>query len=324
MFGTLLVAASGDFFTQVVQAKEFFLKNNLQGALSLAIVLCSICCVMYFSKLAVMLLRGNEVTAWDALRPVVCLFAVCNFNSLVLGPIDFMFNKAIIEPSLSVLNTQSIVKRNLRNVIIAADEAAFDDTASAIYDYKREDSDGVGFFQFLQQRRERSNEIGNWILQLTGVDHLVNIARIGAIELCEAIFDFIFVLMKNIIFVLSEVQLAILAIIGPFVFAIDILPGLSGIATWIARYIQISFWKVTVAIVALLQTSMVDFCLQSSSLQTRSIEFVCMTISLACIVALFSVEKISSYVVQSNGANGATGGFYKGLAVVARKMVTKV
>lgn len=318
------IPESNGFLKTVVALRGDFLQQVMPSTMAVASVLCGICCMLYLTKLAVLLLSKKEVSAWDALRPVVVFFFVSTFQ-LVLIPLDFVFNTAIVAPAVSKIQVESNDVKQKKANFLVNEQRTYDLTLGDLGDFGDGDDPGM------EGRLEHSkgHEVLHTIIDIClgpVLTEVINISKVTVMSLCDIVFYFIFGFMKNIIVLLSEIQLAILAVMGPFVFAIDILPGLSGIGTWIARYIQISFWKVTVVIIGLLHAMMVNRCMGLTT-GSHALEFApamsSIMISVACTVALFSVEKISAYIVQSNGANGATGGFYKGLAVALRKVVTK-
>lgn len=317
----------------VSQVRDNFLRGQLDSAVAAATVLCGVCCVLYLSKLAVKLLNGQEVTAWDALRPVVVLMCTAQFQSVVLTPMDFVFNKAIVDPVEKLNIGVSSAVKGVRAQRAAASMTSGED----LFGDGSQSSEGAIQMSYLEQRKAASmakrNTFMRFLLGQAGVE-VTEWLQLHVLALLEAIAYVIFGFMKDIIYVLSEVQLAILSVFGPFVLAIDILPGLSGIGTWIARYIQISFWKVTIVILGLFINSATEFVyvsglgsLGSSGLADYTNGWAAsLAILCAGIACLFKVETISEYIVHSNnGAVNSTA--YRGLVIMgdsARKIARMV
>ena len=98
--GTLLMTplATNGFQLVVSQVKDTFVRVQTGAAVDAATVLCCICCMFYLGKLGVNVLSGMEVRVWDAVRPAVVLMCTAGFSSLVLAPMDYVFNRAIVNP----------------------------------------------------------------------------------------------------------------------------------------------------------------------------------------------------------------------------------
>lgn len=330
---SILLAANG-FQLVVNQVRDTFVRVQMNAAVTAATVLCCICCILYLAELARKLLAGTEVTVWDALRPVVVLMCTASFNTIVLAPVDYVFNKAIVDPVEKVSVGLSSTVKSVRNQRAAMSATSADD----LFGDSESASEQQIQMTYLELRKAASaakrNTFMRFLLGQSGVE-VTEWLQLHVLAILEAVAYAIFGLIKEIVYVLSEVQLAILAVFGPFVFAIDILPGLSGIGTWIARYIQISFWKVTVVILGLFINSATEFVYVSgvskiggsgladySNAWMASLAIIC-----AGIACLFKVETISRYIVHGDGDGGAAGAAYRGIMIVggsARRAIGSV
>lgn len=331
----LLVLGStrSDILTTVDDITKTFMNQQLDTARHAAVALGGLFCMLYLAKLAVKVLNRNEPTLWDVLRPVATLFVVSTFSTTVIAPLNGIFNGAIVNPAVKKVtldrSTIKIVRFGLAEGLkdIASGESGPEEVNPT-------DNGGAGggflgrmsdfFFRNKLSSWSAWSDFKKFIMKSQGIT--ITAGNYCVLLTLEAVSSFLFWFLFDIIYILADVNLAILSVLGPFVFAIDILPGISGIGTWIARYIQICFWKVVIIMIGLFLTTAGADVLGAGSYDTNAKLLASMAVNLACIVAMFSVEKISGYITQSNGANGATAGAYSGMRAVfvaARKALTK-
>ena len=146
-----------------------------------------------------------------------------------------------------------------------------------------------GASQFMEMRISCTANVLSWVVSL-----VVNLVR--------------YVLMLA-----SSVYLIILGVIGPFVFALALLPGFMGnIGTWFARYIQISFWVPMAALVDFVNFKMKDAVVDMYSkadlvdqLWFPSSQIILLDI--VTLVCLLAVPSMCAWVVSSSGASEANG-----------------
>ena len=113
------------------------------------------------------------------------------------------------------------------------------------------------------------------------------------------------------------VYLTILTLLGPFAFALAIIPSFShSIASWVARYVQVAFWipvgQLVMYINVYLVNNLMDAFGQAYQLGQQ---WVIVAMSIVAILNISAVPKISAYIIESTGANDAHsssfGGIYK-------------
>ena len=120
-------------------------------------------------------------------------------------------------------------------------------------------------------------------------------------------------IVRYVLMLVSSVYLIILGLIGPFVFALALLPGFMGnIGTWFARYIQISFWVPMAAIVDFVnfKTKEIVVNMYCNADLSQQIWFPVIQLTLldvVTLICLLAVPSMCAWVVSSSGASEANG-----------------
>lgn len=112
-------------------------------------------------------------------------------------------------------------------------------------------------------------------------------------------------LVRYLLVAVGNVYLIVLGFLGPFVFALSILPGLGrGAWDWVAKYVQISFWTPIAAIVDLVNYRLKDALIQefwnASFGMKMAFPVHVLVLDLVLLVTLLAVPRISSWVVNSS------------------------
>ena len=120
-------------------------------------------------------------------------------------------------------------------------------------------------------------------------------------------------IVRYVLMLVSSVYLIILGLLGPFVFALALLPGFMGnIGTWFARYIQISFWVPMAALVDFVNFKMKDavvdmYCKADLVDQLWFPSSQIILLDIVTLVCLLAVPSMCAWVVSSSGASEANG-----------------
>ena len=109
--------------------------------------------------------------------------------------------------------------------------------------------------------------------------------------------------------------LTILTLLGPFAFALAIIPSFShSIASWVARYVQVAFWipvgQLVMYINVYLVNNLMDAFGQAYQLGQQ---WVIVAMSIVAILNISAVPKISAYIIESTGANDAHSSSFGGI-----------
>ena len=116
-------------------------------------------------------------------------------------------------------------------------------------------------------------------------------------------------IVQYILMAVSSVFLIILGLVGPFSFALALMPGFTGnIRTWLARYIQISFWIPLASMVDFVNFKMRDMMISFFCTSTDVWKFAAPThliiLDIVTIICLLAVPSMSSWVISGSGGGG--------------------
>ena len=119
-------------------------------------------------------------------------------------------------------------------------------------------------------------------------------------------------LTQYVLLSVSSVCLMILGLMGPFVFAFALIPGLEGgIKAWLARYIQLSFWVPVTSFVDMVNIKMKGAMLaglhSTPFISQLAAPFHLLILDLVTIACLLFVPTIASWAVHSSGATELAG-----------------
>ena len=114
--------------------------------------------------------------------------------------------------------------------------------------------------------------------------------------------------MQYVLYAVSSVYLIILGLIGPFAFALSLMPGFqNNIRTWLARYIQISFWIPVTAFVDMvnikIKGAMVSAMWNAAFIERFAYPIHLIVFDVVTLVCLLGVPSLASWVITSAGAS---------------------
>ena len=134
-------------------------------------------------------------------------------------------------------------------------------------------------------------------------------------------------LTRCVLTLVSGMYLIVLGLLGPFVFALSIIPSFKGgIAGWLARYIQISFWMPICSIIDYINFNLKDKLLDVFAGNNMVEQMVFPTVFLifldvATLSMLLGVPKISAWIIASDGSG--LGGSVASVAQKAARLFGK-
>ena len=283
---------------------------------SLAAVIGGLLAGVVLLKTAHDYIEGQGVTLWTIVRPFALLLCVCNFNTFVAGPVHSVCNMFTRGLSRQANVSMSQYMEALKDAVVAeynAGNAVVDndlDISGKPSRHDRDNEEENGFLRFLQKiDRGLELAVNAVAAAVMGTVHTVLTVTEMSVTM---VFNFLlFFMMKVVMFgqqVYCYVYLTILSLLGPFAFAFAILPSFSQtIRSWVARYIQVSFWIPVGQLVmfinyqVLLQMASFDAAYQFGK------GWVCLACTIVAILNILAVPKIAAYVIDSTGANDAHG-----------------
>lgn len=236
-----------------------------------AVFIAGLFAVFNLTLLTAKIMSGEKVGPWELAKPFVILIIVAGFNTFVVSPVGFVSNS--ITGSINALNMKyeesnwvSITDafKKYEDIVKKSQEEL--NESIGIDDDKDEYAEELSFSAALDTLRSSDlhSPVTNQSLALILKDRMMNFQPLGAKFTARAkkfLSNFTGVTMECTITILSAIcgvifpivvlayqcmvyiYLAILGILGPFCFAMSLVPGLRADPwLWVARYIEVSLW----------------------------------------------------------------------------------
>ena len=301
-------------WTTLETVRDTVLSGKIEALSSIASLLAAILAAGTLLKMSKDYIQGQPLDLWDLLRPIVLLTLVCLFRPLVLGPLDSLVNVFTRDAAEAVsVSTGEYVKQwgeNVAKMDVYTVQNSMQDAAKEIAEIA-EDKSGIGRFFATA-----------WIAIKKVVMHRFHLMSMGIGTVIGAI---LFLLVKILLFVqqiLCNTYLLMNSLLGPFIMALDILPGFeTGLKNWVARYIQIAMWIPIGYFVMYINLQIGNaFCNLAAAGQTGlAMDWFMIALQIVALVSVASVPKMAAWVIESTGANDA----HSALSQPARQMARK-
>ena len=257
-------------------------------------------------------------------RAMAILFLTCNFFHMVMVPLDFVMHTVTKAITVSVDTDKDGLWGKVNELYTDAEEARRQETLVGQFEEEMESqqsetsiegglsAQSSAIVESLAEATVNSGESPGFFKRLwAGMKGFVS-AKCGQLldnagSILSYILSVIVKLAQYILIAVSSVCLIILGLMGPFVFALALLPGFeSGIKTWLARYIQISFWVPLTALVDLvnikLKGAMATALVGSTIVPRMAAPFHLLILDLITLVCLIEVPTLAGWLLQSSGA----------------------
>lgn len=326
-----------------INSMEYIRQNILRGELggfcSVATVLAGIICAGMMLKYSHDYLEGHGITLWELIRPLFIFVLIINFNSFVVTPIHSICNIFTRSVERQCYVSWGEFMKTYINVTTAAMYSTMNNTASNIADaWKADESDedrqidkeieeqyGGDLLAALRDEgfNERHPQPSVWEQFGNGLGHIGKglLGTLGGViggtfdmagtALLSFINGLLFLAMKILLMcqqIYCYVYLIILSLIGPFAFAIGIVPAFrSTIPGWIARYIQVASWIPIGFIVLHINLEIMKFLTVFTSEYSIGGKYVVLVAGIVCVASVSAVPKIAAYIIESTGLNDAHG-----------------
>lgn len=259
----------------------------------------------------------------SVVRTVMVLFLTCNFYSFVLMPLDGITHTVAKAITASVDSDRDGVFGKINELYAAVEEH---DKESLTGQFEEEmgressstDLDGLSYEtsaiaeSIVESAIEKGEKPGFFKRLWSGVKGFVS-AKIGQAvnnlgSILSALLSIIVKLVQYVLYAVSSVYLIILGLIGPFAFALSLMPGFqNNIRTWLARYIQISFWIPVTAFVDMvnikIKGAMVSAMWNAAFIERFAYPIHLIVFDVVTLVCLLGVPSLASWVITSAGAS---------------------
>lgn len=286
--------------------------SRLGAFTALASLLAAILAACVLLKIAHDYMEGQGVTLWTLIRPLVLLIVVCNFNTFVATPVHGLCNIFTKSMSAKVETSYKDYVQVIGNGVKESFDHGWQKTQQAVDETLEKlngetpNTEDKGFWGRAWDKTKMT--IGG---VFSGYFHVkMSIKNFVYLGFATFLVTVLTLIAKCVVFlqqVSCYVYLILLMLLGPFSFALSILPSYgNSISSWLAKYIQTCFWIPMGQLVLFINCQLMNtFLTQADDAYGFGAQWIAVMCSLVCIANVLSVPKICNYVIDSTGVNGA-------------------
>ena len=296
--------------------RDIILNEKVSSVIDIAGIIACIAASIAVIKVVLHYFEGHNLNAWEIGKPLILMMMVCNFNTVVLKPVDAIVN-IISRETIKIMNvdtgdyivrwTESMNTMTILNIV------------NNEQTYQKE----------LEQIAESDSVIGKFFAKLWYgfKKYLMHFFSIKSISIAGLIGGILFTLVKVLLFaqqILCCLYMTLNGIFGPFVMAISIIPGYEGgMRGWIARYLQVALWVPIGYIILGLSLLFVEgfVSLARQGVMGLGVEWTMIVLQAVTLAAVASVPKIAGWWIESTGANDAHGAVTNPMRMMARRFI---
>lgn len=264
------------------------LTDKLEPVISVGKSLAAACVAFSMINLGRRYMLGKNFDWFEFIRPVIIFLLVCNFSAFVLNPIRGI---------AGVYNTR-----------LAATVGSSVDEFKAMFREKAEQMCHEEFGQIDEDLLMDESENDSWLVRNAKKIGNKLIARyfdlneklnFGAAIIVSGIMFFFVNMVTSIMVIIANIYLIIMALIGPFTFALTILPSYpNGIKLWVERYIQYTLWQPILYIVMYIGT---EIMVQGNQAVGWGGFWAWLFMCMAIFTVIKQVPGIASFIIESQG-----------------------
>ena len=296
--------------------RDIILNEKVSSVIDVAGIIACIAASIAVIKVVLHYFEGHNLNAWEIGKPLILMMMVCNFNTVVLKPVDAIVN-IISRETIKIMNvdtgdyivrwTESMNTMTILNIV------------NNEQTYQKE----------LEQIAESDSVIGKFFAKLWYgfKKYLMHFFSIKSMSIAGLIGGILFTLVKVLLFaqqILCCLYMTLNGIFGPFVMAISIIPGYEGgMKGWIARYLQVALWVPIGYIILGLSLLFVEgfVSLARQGVMGLGVEWTMIVLQAVTLAAVASVPKIAGWWIESTGANDAHGSVTNPMRMMARRFI---
>ena len=296
--------------------RDIILNEKVSSVIDVAGIIACIAASIAVIKVVLHYFEGHNLNAWEIGKPLILMMMVCNFNTVVLKPVDAIVN-IISRETIKIMNvdtgdyivrwTESMNTMTILNIV------------NNEQTYQKE----------LEQIAESDSVIGKFFAKLWYgfKKYLMHFFSSKSMSIAGLIGGILFTLVKVLLFaqqILCCLYMTLNGIFGPFVMAISIIPGYEGgMRGWIARYLQVALWVPIGYIILGLSLLFVEgfVSLARQGVMGLGVEWTMIVLQAVTLAAVASVPKIAGWWIESTGANDAHGSVTNPMRMMARRFI---
>lgn len=285
--------------------------KDLGAVMDVAGLMACIAAGIAILKVVKIYMSGPNMDPWDFFKPLVLLMLVCNFETLVLGPVNGLCG-IISRESADIFNMDPN-----RYVGQWAENMQEIERYTMVTTFKEYQDELIGI-------AEDRSMVGAFFskLWLAIKKMLMYTFSVKSLTFGGIVGGVLFLIVKILLFaqqMLCCIFLIIHSLLGPYVLALSIIPGYeSGFRTWIGRHLQLSMWIPMGYIIMALNLSLTDkiTSLIVSGGGILSLEWTMIVLQIVALVSVANVPKMVTWVIHTMGSNDA----HKTFSNIARKI----
>ena len=288
MYHSLILPLAATMESMLNAVEKGVLSDKLGAVSSVAVSLAAACTAITLIGIGSKYLKGLQFDWWQFVRPLLIFLLVCNFSTLVLGPIRGIagvYNTRLAAAVGTSTESFKAVFREKAEAMCHQEFGRDDDVES--YEVKEDDNWFV----------RTAKKIGNKITRsFFNINESMNL---GAATVISGILFFFMNLSVSVMIIIARLYLIVMAFIGPFTFAISILtayPG--GIKLWVERYIQYTLWQPLLYMVMYIGT---EIMVQGNQTATWGGFWAWCFMIVAIFTAIKQVPAFASFIIESAG-----------------------
>ena len=289
---SLPLASTGGMQYILSEVEHGVLSGKLGAVTSVGVSLAAFCTAIALIKLSSDFLKGTDFDWWQFVRPLLIFIIVCNFSTIVVGPlrqISSIYNTRLTK---SVGESADTFKAEFKKMC----EQAQWNTIMPQEDVVESESNGGNAIS------RWFKGIGDKITRMT-FKLQANI-NLGAGKILAGIMFFLLDIYTSVFVIIARVYLIIMALIGPFTFAISILPSYpGGIKLWVERYIQYTLWEPLLSIAMYIMLQIMVTATFTAATDVGGVATV-IFLMVAVFVIVKQVPTIASFIIESMGTAG--------------------
>ena len=285
---TLMVPLSATMESLLRCVEQNVLGAKMGAVTNVAVSLAAACTAINMIGIGSKYLKGMQFDWWQFIRPLFIFFLVCNFSTLVLGPIRGIagvYNTRLAESVGTSTESFKTMFRERAEQMCHEQFGRDDDIAT--WEVEQDDN------WFVRTCKQIGNKVTKSFFDINEKMNL------GAATVVSGILFFFMNMSVSVMIIIASIYLTVMALIGPFTFALSILsayPG--GIKLWVERYIQYTLWQPLLYIVMYLGT---EIMVQGNQSTTWGGFWTWCFMVVAIFTAIKQVPAFASFVIESAG-----------------------
>ena len=233
MSHSLIIPMTATMESLLRELERSVLETKLDALTGVAVSLAAACCAISLIGIGSKYLKGMQFDWWQFVRPILIFLLVCNFSTFVLGPVRGIAGVYNVRMAEAVGASTEEFKALFREQATQMCRQEFwQDEDAETFETKEDDGSVVRFLKKVGNKMTKS---------FFKINEKMNL---GSAVILSGVMFFFLNMSLSVMVIIANIYLIIMALIGPFTFALSILTTYSsGIKLWVERYIQYTFWQ---------------------------------------------------------------------------------